>query len=244
MLKLFIWDLLDFLHRDSMVLIGMIASLVLILIPEKGTGTWNSLLITIAALLGFIVFQAVIVLAAIFPILSLSRESSLLERSLPFPTWKIVVSKLVFACVLNLVACLFIFQLILFFNWFSTGHLHFLSADNLKGLLAFLPVLVLIDMSLLFTYILGKSFRIFNRISSLVTALVVLVLIGGFTLLTVLMMTSTGALLVPSFSTNGLAMEGSFQVNSVTIPVVFSIVLILLEFFASNSLLKTRFQKE
>lgn len=244
MLKLIKWNLVDFFHRYYLVLLGIFASFLLVLLPKDGTGIWNSALITISAILGFIVFLSLLILAAVLPFQWLSRESDLLDRSLSFPAWKILASKLVTGAILNLIACLFLLQLLNFFGRFSSGNLYFLSLRNLEGLPLILFFLLLVDTTLMFSYIFAGSFRIFRRFSAFIAALIGLLIFGGFIFLTAWVMTAAGTLVLPAFSTASIiTIDGTLQIQSLTAPVIFGLILTILELFVSSHLLGAHFQK-
>lgn len=245
MIKLFKWDVIDFLKRRWLILGGMALALLLILLPSSGTGLVNAFLVVCSALIGFVAFLASLVSAALLPFRWLMRDSNLLERSLPFAPWKLLLSKLVLSGLLNLLACLFFIQLSLFHGRFASGQLTLLSGENFGGVGLLLVMLVLADATLMFVYIISKSFTLFKKASMLIAALAGLILIAGFLFLTVPVMVKAGALSVPSFSfQNIFTMNGSLQIYDPTLPLVFGLVLIMLEIIISSELLKRRFQKD
>lgn len=245
MIKLFKWDVIDFLKRRWLILAGMVLALLLILLPSNGTAPLNAFLVVCSAMIGFIAFMTALVSAAVIPFRWLMRDSSLLERSLPFAPWKLLLGKLILAALLNLLAFLFFLQLSLFHGRFASGQLIFLSARNFSGLGLLLVLLVLADATLMFVYILSKSFSLFKKAALLIASLAGLVIFAGFLLLTVPVMINAGALSVPSINfENFLTMNGSLQIYDPTLPLVFGSVLILIEWIISSELLKRRFQRD
>ncbi|PKO00900.1 MAG: hypothetical protein CVU42_01950 [Chloroflexi bacterium HGW-Chloroflexi-4] len=244
MLKTLKWNLKDHFRRYSLVYFGMVLALLLAVIPEKGDNFVSSLMITFSGILGFILFAAGFVLAINACLRWLGRESHLLELSNPLPTWKILLSKIVLAGLVNLVTCVFILQLSTFWARYSTGELTFINGSNLKGIPSLVLFFLLIDCTILFSYILARSITLFRRASTIVTGLLSSLLLIGIITLCMGIMSVNGLLVLPTINTKDIiTLSGAFEMLSTVFPVVYAGIIILLEFAGCSILLARRFQQ-
>lgn len=245
MLKCLKWDLIDHFRRYSLCYIGKIVTLLLAAIPEKGNTTWASLLITISGALGFTLFAAGLVLAIIASYRWLVRNSHMLELTNPIPAWKILLSKLAVAGLINLITCVFILQLSALWSHYSTGKLTFITASNLKGIPSLVLFFLLIDCTILFSFILARSFSIFRRFSIFMTGLLSSLLLIGIITLCIVVMSVNGLLILPTINTKDIiTLSGAFTMLSTVFPVIYAGIVILLEFALSSILLTRRFQRD
>lgn len=245
MLNLLKWNAVDFMRRNYWVFMAMAASLVLALLPANGQGYWNATAIVFSEIFGVIAFQAGVVLAAALCFRWLENESNLLELSLPSPSWKILFSKLVVAFLVNTLSCLFLMQLFVFMGKYSAGSVRLLSAENLKGILVLALGLMLVDCTILFSYLAAKSFRLTRRILLVSTSLLSFIILGGAIAVVGLVMTVSGALILPTISAKDIiTINGSFNILSTMAPVCASLVVILLEYAGSSLILDRCFQPD
>lgn len=245
MFKCLKWDLIDHFRRYYLLYIGMIATMLLAIIPIKGNNLWSSVMITLSGGLGFALFVSGLVLAINICYRWLMRDSYLLELSNPIPAWKILLSKILLAGAVNLLSFVFILQLSTFWGRYSTGKLMFISSSNLKGIPTLVLFFLLIDCTILFSFILAKSFRVFNRLSPLMTGIFSSLLILVIISLCTLIMSVNGLLILPNISSKDIiTFSGTFNLVSMIFPVFFAGIIIVLEFAVSCILLSKRFQRD
>jgi hypothetical protein len=245
MLNLIKWNAVDFLRRNYWVFVAMAASLLLALLPANGQGYLNAIAITLSQIIGVIAFQAGVVLAAALCFRWLENESNLLELSLPASSWKILLGKLVMAFLVNTLSCLFLMQFFVFTGKYSTGLVRLLSIENLKSVLVLVLGLMLVDCTILFSYLAAKSFRLTRRILLISTSVLSFVILGAAIAVVGLVMTVSGALILPTISAKDIiTINGPFNILSTTAPVCASLAVILLEYAGSSLLLDRRFQPD
>jgi len=245
MLNLCKWNAVDFMRRNYWVFIAMAVSLVLALLPANGQGYWNATVIVFSEILGVIAFQAGVVLAAALCFRWLENESNLLELSLPSSSWKILFSKLLVAVLVNALSCLFLMQLFVFAGKYSTGSVRLLSLENLRSILVLVLGLMLVDCTILFSYLAAKSFRLTRRILLVSVSLLSFIIWGGAIAVVGLVMTVSGALILPTISAKDIiTINGAFNILSTTAPVCVCLAIILLEYAGSCLLLDRCFQPD
>jgi len=239
------WNSIDFFQRYSLLFVGMVLSLILSLIRVNSNTLWSGLILTLSGLFGFVSFLAALVLAVNTCFTWLTRDSYLLELTNPIPTWKILLSKFLVAAGINGLACLFILQIsLLWSNYQGVGY-SFLTNAHLKGIPSLVLFLLLVDCTIAFSYILVKSFRGFRKFSFLFTGLMSALLLTVIVSVCMLIMTANGMMVLPEISgENILSLSGSLNVYSSLFPVIFSGVVIALEFICSSLLLSRRFQRD
>ena len=243
MLNLLKWNSLDFVHRYFWMFIVAAASLVLALVVPNGEGFTNALLVFSAAVLGGIFFPACIVLAMYQCFSWLRHDSALLELSLPVSAWAQVLSRVVIAVVVNALACLGLMVLMLLFGKYTSGTVDGLSLNHIQTIAGLTLLLILGDMTILFSYMISRSMGLVRLWAALITTFLsttLLILIAAFI---VYVMVWTQVLMLPQFSgDNILTLDGGIQVTSL-IPAIFSSLwVILLEYLGSSLLLKYSFQ--
>lgn len=244
MLKCLKWDLIDHFRRYSLFYIGMLVSLLLAVIPDRGSNTFFNSMITLSGLLGFILFAAGLLLAILICVRWLVRDSHLLELTNPLPTWKILLSKIILAGLVNLVNCVFILQLSTLWAHYSTGELTFITTSQLKGIPGLVLFFLLIDCTILFSYILARSFSIFRKASTFVTGFLSTLLLIGIIALCLVIMSVNGLVILPTINTKDvITLSGAFTMLSMSFPVVYAVIITILEFIGSSFLLARRFQR-
>jgi hypothetical protein len=245
MIKLLKWDLVDALHRTPLIWAGVIFSLLALLIPQNGNGLINAILIVVGPVVGFITFQAIMILAAYLPVGWLHRESYLLEASTPWPAWLKLLAKVIWAVVLDILGFVFMLQLFDLIGRFSGGSLRLVSLDQLKGIPALVLIALVLDCTIMFSYILAGSFSFTRRNRLLAGGFISLVIFVIIIAVIMIWMMAAGSVILPSVSMRDIiTLDGSFQVLSNTIPVVVCLISIIVEFLAGSGLLANRFQRE
>jgi len=243
MLKKLKWDTLDYIHRNYLIPLGMVVSFVFALISAKSGSFMASLFTDLSAGLAFILFAAGLVSALNTSYRWLTRKSHLLELATPLPAWMILLSKIVLAAVVNLAACLFILQLSVI--WGNSGRLILLNIQNLKGVPGMVLLLLMIDCTVMFAYIVTMSFKRLRKSPALSTSILAAILLIGIITFCALYMSARGTLILPSISTqNVLSVSGSLLVFSIVFPTLFALATILLELLGSSILLGKSFEKD
>ncbi len=243
MFNLLKWNLTDYFKRNAWILIGIALSLLFAALPRSGVGVLNSLLIGLASVAGFILFQAGILSAILFVFRWAENESVQLELSLPVSSRKQVAAKLLTSTLVNFLSLIFLLQLFLLVSRFSSGSYQWITGEHLKGIFGWVIFLSFLEGSILFAYIFSHSFRVTRRAPDLFTVLVSLALIGTVVIVTALVMAVSGQLIAPSFSTDAiLTVEGNLQIFSFTLPNLLYLSFILLEWLLGSRLLQNRFQ--
>jgi hypothetical protein len=243
MLKSLKWDVLDFIHRHYLVLVGMIISFLLAVIPVRSNNFLSALFTDLSAGLAYILFAAGLILALNVCYRWLVRKSHLLELTTPLPAWKTLLGKVILAALVNLLACLFILQLSVL--WGNDGRFVFLSGQNLKGIFGFVLFLMMVDCTITFSYILTMSFAGFRKKPTLTTSLLAALLLTGIISFCAIYMTTRGTLILPTISRqNILTISGSLMIFSTVFPTFFTLAVILLEFLGSSYLLGRSFERD
>lgn len=243
MLKLLKWDAICFIRRYAWALFGFIAVILMAVIPINGVGFFSAVVIDLCAGLGLFFYLFWLYLAAETSFNWLDKDSTQLELSLPMPVWQRLLSKLTLVIGTNLLASLLFFQLFLIFGKYSSGMITLPTLDNIKTILILALALTMIDITVLFSYLLAKSFHTSRLGSSLLTALLSLVILSIIFIACMLWMAMSNAIVLPSVSSNNmLTIDGTLWINSFTIPVVLMLVVLILEFTGSSYLLEYKFQ--
>ena len=243
MLKLIKWDFIDYIERNSWILVGMLISLLLVLVPSSGVGMFNNLLITLSALIGFIVFQASIISAVIFAYRWLDEPSNQLELSLPVPAWMQIGAKLLFIALVNCVSCIFALQYLALVNRFSGSSNLMISLENLASIPGLVLFFLFIDATILFSYVVARSFPITRRMVFFITTIASLVILSTILIITIALMSAAGQVVLPTISSdNILTINGTLQIMSTAIVVWVNLIAIFIECLLSSLLLNNRFQ--
>jgi hypothetical protein len=245
MFNLLKWNLTDYFKRNTWILIGIAASLLFAALPRSGVGVFNSLLIGLASVAGFILFQAGILSAILFVFRWAENDSVALELSLPVSSRKQVAAKLLTSALVNFLSLVFLLQLFLLVGRFSSGSYYLITWEHLKGIWGWVVFLSFLEASILFAYIFSRSFRFTRRAPDLFAVLVSLALIGTVVICTALIMALTGQIIAPTFSTDAiLSVEGNLQVLSPALPNWIFFGFILFEGALGSRLLQNRFQAD
>lgn len=243
MLNLLKWSSLDFLHRYLWMFLVAAASLVLAAVVPNGEGFTNALLIFSAAVLGFVFFLACIVLAMYQCFGWLRQDSTLLEMSLPVPAWKQMLSRLIIAITANLLACLGMLVLMLLFGKYTSGTVDAISLSHLEGIGVLTLIFVLVDMTILFSYLISRSIGLSHLWAALITSLLASILLMLIAVFTVYVMLWTNVLMLPPFSMNtSIAFEDLIKITSIVPALLTGLWIILLEYLGSSLLLKYSIQ--
>jgi hypothetical protein len=245
MLRLFKWETINFWRQYYWAVIGFVAVLLLALIPSSGSGILNSVLITLCMLLGAFFFMAYLVLAVMVSIDWLRKDSVLLELSLPQPLWKQLLSKLVLAGLINLLACALTMQLMLIFARYSGGALKLISLNELGGMPELVLLITLVDMTLLCSYLIAKSFSFSRGAAAIISGVLSTGILTIVMLVSFLVMSLTHVLVLPVINNNGLlTINGNLNVTSSLGAVVVMALTFVIEFGLSSLLLRYRFQRD
>ncbi len=245
MLNLLKWNITDYFKRNYWILIGIAVSLLFAALPRNGVGLFNNLLIGLASISGFVLFQAGILTAILFAYRWAENDSVELELSLPFSPSKQVAVKLLTSALVNLLCLVFLLQLFLLVGRFSSGSYQWIRWEHLKGVWGWVVFLSFLESSILFAYIFSRSYRLTRRAPDLFAVLVSLALIGAVVICTALVMAITGQVIAPTFSTDAiLSVEGNLQILSPALPTWIFFGFILLEWLLGSRLLQNRFQAD
>jgi hypothetical protein len=245
MLKLLKWNSIDFLKKNIWLIFGMMISLLLAILPANGIGILNNFLVATAALLGFIVFQAGIVIAIGYCYRWLEGSSNILELSLPVPSWKQIISKLIIAALVDLISCIFVLQLFMIISNVADGSIQFITAENLSGIPGLVLYLLLIDATVQFSYIIVRCWKVTRQMSVFATALISLVILIAVTILIITIMSATNQIILPTISSDYiLTIDGTLNIMSTAIPIWTSLFMIFMECVLGSLFLTKYFQAE
>jgi len=245
MINLLKWNITDYFKRNYWILIGIAVSLLVAALPRNSVGLFNNLLIGLASVSGFVLFQAGILTAILFAYRWAENDSVELELSLPFSPRKQVGVKLLTSALVNLLYLVFLLQLFLLVGRFSSDSYHWITWEHLQGILGWVVFLSFLESSILFAYIFSHSYRLTRRAPDLFTVLVCLALIGAVVICTAMLMAMTGQLIAPTFSTDAiLSVEGNLQILSPALPTWIFFGFVLLEWLLGSRLLQNRFQTD
>jgi hypothetical protein len=243
MLNLLKWNSLDFIHRYFWMFIVAAASLILAVGIPNGEGFTNTLLIFSSVVLCGIFFPACIVLAMYQCFGWLRHDSALLELSLPVSAWKQMLSRVIIALVVNILACLGIVVFVLLFGKYSTGNVDVLSLDHIQIIAGLTLFLILGDMTVLISYMISRSIGLTRLWAALITTLLSTILMMLSVAFIVYVMVLTRVLMLPQIGAeNLLTLDGSMQITSFVPAILGSLWIILLEYLGSSLLLKYSFQ--
>ena len=243
MLNLMKWNLLDFIQRNIWMFIVAAASLVLMAVVPNTDGFTNGLLVFSSVVLGGIFFPACIVLAMYQCFSWLRHDSALLELSLPVSAWKQMLSRVVIAVLVNLLACLGILLLMVFFYKNTSGKWDSLTIEHWQSIGGMVLFLLLGDMTVLFSYMVSRSMGLTRLWSALITTLFAAILMFGIGLFIVQVMLWANVLSLPSFSGQHIiTMNGNLNISSFVPAIVTALWVIVLEYLGSSLLLKYSLQ--
>ncbi len=239
MLNLLKWNSLDFLHRYAWVFIVAAVTLITAVFIPNGIGAFYAMLIDLVMVMGILFFCAAIVFTTYQHFSWLNQNSSLLEFSLPAPAWKLLLSRVIMGVVLNALACLGILALMLLFGKFTVGTVEPINASQLGTIGGLVVVLLVVNMTILFSYLIARSIGLFRLPGTLITALlasILLIIILGFS---VYVMLWTNVLKLPFLiEQDMLSMDGIFQIHSYIPALATYLWVSLLEYLGSCLLLK------
>jgi hypothetical protein len=243
MLNLLKWNSLDFVHRYFWMFIVAAASLVLAAVVPDGKGFTNALLIFSSGVLGGIFFPACIVLALYQCFGWLRHNSALLELSLPVSAWKQMLSRVIIALVVNILACLGIMVLMLLYGKYSSGTVEMLSLDHIQTVAGLTLFLILGDMTVLISYMISRSMGLTRLWAALITTMLSTILMMLIAVFVVYVMVWTRVLMLPQIGADNLfTLDGNLQITSFVPALLSSLWIILLEYLGSSLLLKYSFQ--
>lgn len=243
MLNLLKWNSIDFLRRYGWMFLAAAVSLVVAAIVQDGEGFTNGMLIFSAGMLGGVFFPACIVLAMYQSFGWLRQDSALLELSLPVSAWKQVLSRVIIAIVVNLLACLGLMVLMMLFGKYSSGTIQPMTLEHWQSLGGLILLLLLGDMTVLISYLITRSIGLTRFWAALITTFLGTILMVVIATFIVYLMVWTNVIILPTFSGQGIiTMNGNLQVSSF-VPAILGILwIILLEYLGSSLLLKYSFQ--
>jgi hypothetical protein len=243
MLNLLKWNSLDFLHRYFWMFIVAAASLVLAAIVPNGQGITYALLIFSACMLAGVFFPACLVLALYQCFSWLRHDSALLELALPVSAWKQMLSRVIIAVVVNVLTCLGMMTLMLLFGKYTSGNVGTLSIPHLQTIGILTLILLLGDMTVLFSYMITRSIGLTRLWAALITTFLSTILLMAITVFILYVMVWTHVLMLPQINTSDiLTVEGNLKVVSLIPALVTSLWIILLEYLGSSLMLKYSFQ--
>ncbi len=239
MLNLMKWNVLDFFHRNVWMFIVAAASLLLMAVVPNTDGFTNGLLVFSSLVLGGIFFPACIVLAMYQCFSWLRHDSALLELSLPVSAWKQMLSRVTIAALVNLLACLGMLLLMIFFYKNTSGKWDTLTVEHWQSLGGMVLFLLLGDMTVLISYMISRSMGLTRLWSALITTLLTTFLVIGIFLFIVQVMVWANVLSLPTFSGEHiLTMNGNLNITSFIPAIVTALWIIVLEYLGSSLLLK------
>ena len=246
MLNLLKWNSLDIFYRYAwMIFIGAISLVITTLVPS-GTGTLNELLFYFAQLLGLLFFLSTMFLALFQCFNWLRHDSSMLELSLPAAAWKLLLSRVILAVVINTIACLGLILMVQLYHIHVNGVMELLTVDQAQSIAVAVLILVTVDMTVLFSYLIARSIGLFHFQAVFITA----VLSGIFLPLIVVfcgyvMVWMNVILTLPHLSAEHiLSIEGNLRVSSWMPALAACGWIALLEYLGSSLLLKYSVQGE
>ena len=243
MLNLMKWNLLDFIQRNIWMFIVAAASLVLMAVVPNTDGFTNGLLVFSSLVLGGIFFPACVVLAMYQCFSWLRHDSALLELSLPVSAWKQMLSRVAIAVLINLLACLGMLLLMIFFYKNTSGKWDTLTIEHWQSIGGMVLFLLLGDMTVLFSYMLSRSMGLTRLWSALITTFVSMILLTAIAVFIVYVMVWTNVLILPSFSGEHiLTMNGNLSIASFVPGIITALWIIVLEYLGSSLLLKYSLQ--
>ncbi|NMB55822.1 MAG: hypothetical protein GYA15_14095 [Leptolinea sp.] len=245
MLKLLKWNSLDIFYRYAwLIFIGLVSLAIAALVPS-GTGTLIELLFYFAHLLGFLFFLSTLFLALYQCFGWLRHSSAMLELSLPAAAWKLLLSRVILAVVINAVACLGLILMMQLYHKHVNGVMEPLTVDQVKSIAVAVLILLTMEMTVLFSYLIARSIGLFHFQAAFITA----VLSGIFLPLIVVfcgyVMVWMNVLTLPHFSLEHiLIIDGNMRVSSWMPALAACGWIALLEYLGSSLLLKYSVQGE
>ncbi len=244
MLNLLKWNSLDFLHRYSWMLIVAAASLVLaVLIPDAG-GLTNALLVFSACTLAAVFFPACSGAAMYQCFGWLRHDSAMLELALPVSAWKHMLSRFTIALVVNALSSLGLMGLMIVFGKYSSGSIGSMTLEHWKSVGYLTFILLLIDMTVLFAYMLTRGMGLTRLWAALFTTLFSTILLTLIAVFLVYVMIWANVIVLPHFaSVRGyIDVQGNLNISSFIPAFVGGLWVILLEYLGSSLLLKYSLQ--
>jgi hypothetical protein len=243
MLNLLKWNFTDFFHRNIWMFIVAAASLALMAVVPNMDGFTNGLLVFSSLVLGGIFFPACIVLAMYQCFSWLRHDSALLELSLPVSAWKQMLSRVIIAALVNLLACLGILVLMILFYKNTSGKWDTLTIEHWQSMGGIVLFLLLGDMTVLFSYMVSRSMGLTRLWSALITTFISTILLIAIPVLMVYVMVWTNVLILPTFTGEHiLSMNGNLNISSFIPAILTALWIIVLEYLGSSLLLKYSIQ--
>lgn len=218
-------------------------SLVIAMVVPDGEGFTNALLIFSSGMLGGVFFPALIVLAMYQCFSWLRQDSALLELSLPVSAWKQVLSRVILAVAVNVLACLGMMFLMVLFGKYTSGSIQPLNLEHWQTIGGLTLFLLLGDMTVLICYMFSRSIGLTRLWVALMTTLLSTILMMLIMALVVYVLIWANMIILPTFSVGHfLSLDGDIEVISFLPAVLFSLWVILLEYLGSSLLLKYSFR--
>lgn len=243
MLNILKWNFMDFFHRNLWMFIAAAASLALMAVVPLTDGITNGLLAFSSVMLGGVFLPACVVLAMYQCFSWLRHDSALLELSVPASAWKLMLSRVIMAVLVNLLACLGALALMILFYKSTSGNWDLLTVEHWQTLGGLVLFLLVGDMTVLFSYMVSRGMKLSGLWSALITTLLSTILMIGIAVFVVQVMVWAQVLILPVFTGEHiLRMTGNLQVTSFIPAILAALWVILLEYLGSSLLLKYSLQ--
>lgn len=164
------WDSKNFIHQYHWLYAGFAILFVLVALVPDDVRFFSQVIHGLAAVYSVFFFGYTIVISAVYTISWLRTNSFQLELSLPVNPWKVLLSKLILATLINISGMVLSMLLWLMIDKFGMSNITLFrgSAGFLQYLLSMLTLLVIF----MFSYMMAKSFRFTRKKAGIATMII------------------------------------------------------------------------
>ena len=174
------WDVKDIWMRYGWAFLAIPLTFLLIFLTSNRNTTFNHVLITLVTGVSGVTILFFVMLGNFVCLNWLMNSETQLHMSVPVAHWKMFLSKVLLAAVINTMICFFALQVMLMTSKFSIGTFRYINQADLGGIPGVILLLSVINVAGVLGNLLARSFvRVRSRIS-------IFTLVFGFGLLFVM----------------------------------------------------------
>ena len=166
MLKQLKWDAINIWKRYGWTFLAVPLTFLLILLTSNRITILNQGLIVFVSGFSAVTILFFVMLGNLICLNWLMNSETQLHMSVPVANWKIFLSKVILATVINTLVCFFALQVMLMTSKFSLGTFRYINQDDLGGIPGVILLLSVINMAGVLGNLLARSFvKIRSRIT-------------------------------------------------------------------------------
>jgi hypothetical protein len=151
------WDAIDLWKRVGWVILSIPFIMLLVLLPTNSGKPANLIFLSMVSLISSVEIVFLFLLGNLVSLQWLLGHQAQLHFSVSTASWKMLLSKLFLALILNIFACFITLQIMLFVGKYSTGTFRWISAQDLYGIPEIILLLSVINVTGVFGNLLARS---------------------------------------------------------------------------------------